>query len=761
MWRSGVLERFEQSAGGWFERLGPQGRTMKRLSATGMLVLVLMTSWSATLPVATAQTNDMLPVDGLLNEVLAEPGTVYHNVVSVANNSTFLGSVECVTCVMTLSKATTSHNFTESLNLNVMDGGEWNLTLTVEQRELVRFSIGTFLSDEHPSVRPAPQQTAPTHTAGVCSTTLTCIGDDHETLLGKPPSGQEEAFLASGYLEGSDEFHVVEVEAGDTVEWQWLATSAGISVEAYAQTSTTESILPGSASLTSAYLQPSQNGSVAWWTSPEEGRMVFRLSTNDTQTAWMALVLLHRAQPVIDLSNQHLDEALSVRGHGSTTVLFDWPINTKLNLGHPHHSTEVRLDQLMNGSWVLGAPTILNTSSGLSAYPYPGVTGGRLVIDSTAAFAVDMSGEQFGDMSGLEAPFYRPEGLDDDNRSWPVLNLSEVIQAQLTLAVHDTSDTYRLVIEGWEDSIHYVQFTLAGNVSGMEAQLWDIDQYTGEVLATDITRPVSDQLRIGLQVGRGTHFVQFRLQDPNASTSHLWGDDVAPIRYTIAPEYDLLDEGERPWFEPSDDAVWWGGVARWFLGFLFLIPAMYVGFLFRRDRQFALELVQKASRLEWYSQRLSNGETTIKASRKDLNRALMAVAQLPWEEGINAWGRPTLTHTTEGVAMGAWRVDSRLARTKGAHPLVIGVHVLKGTWELAALRFDAPQGQAFEVVHVEPRFLFQGEEVFLDTLNEGHRAFVYVELTGEAPAVDIELNGRIDRVPFASRMPQTVLMEEE
>ena len=734
---------------------------MKRLSATGMLVLLLLASWGTVLPTASAQNNLTLPTEPSVNLINAQPSTVYTALVEVENQSTFFMNVDCTGCLVTLNRGDTTHTFSDSPIHTDLTVGQWQLNLTVEEQEAVRYSFALLEAEDYPVVRPAPGQASASHTAGRCETAQLCMDVDQRGLLGTPPEGQEEHYLTSGLLSGADEFVVFDVRAGDTVEWQWLATSAGVVVEAYAQTNATESILPGNSSLTSAYLQPENGGNSTWWTAADDGRLGFRLSTSETEAAWMAFVFVHQAQAITDLTDIDLSQPNTVQGHGSTTGLFDWPVNTKLTLASRYFGAEVRLDRLMNGSWILGTWTALNASSDLTVYPYPGVTGGRVVIESAGAFAIEITAESYADVEELDGPSYVPNNLEADNRSWPVLNLSRSTSAELTLAVHDTSDTFRVVVEGWEDSIHYVQFTLDGNVSGMEAQMWDIDQITGEVLATDITRPVTEQLRIGLQVGRGTHFVQFRLQDPNTSTTHLWGNDVAPIRYTITADYDLMDEGEEPWFEPSEDAVWWGNAARWFLGFLFLIPAAYVAVLIRRDRRFALELVQKASRLDWYSQRLSSGESTIKASRRDLNRALMAVAQLPWEEGINAWGRPTLTHTTEGVAMGVWRVDKRLANTEGACPLVIGVHVLKGTWELAALRFDAPHGQAFEVIHVEPRFLHQGEEVFLDTLNEGHRAFVYVEIKGEAPSVDIELNGRIDRVPFASRMPQTLLMEEE
>ena len=56
----------------------------------------------------------------------------------------------------------------------------------------------------------------------------------------------------------------------------------------------------------------------------------------------------------------------------------------------------------------------------------------------------------------------------------------------------------------------------------------------------------------------------------------------------------------------------------------------------------------------------------------------------------------------------------------------------------------------------QPRFLHQGEEIFLDALGQGHRTFLMVELNGNAPSVDIELNGRIKQQPFAARIPETL-----
>ena len=58
-----------------------------------------------------------------------------------------------------------------------------------------------------------------------------------------------------------------------------------------------------------------------------------------------------------------------------------------------------------------------------------------------------------------------------------------------------------------------------------------------------------------------------------------------------------------------------------------------------------------------------------------------------------------------------------------------------------------------------PKFLFAGEEVFLDTMVEGNKTFLSLEITSTSNAVDIEINGRLDGTPSASRIPSTIYRE--
>ena len=69
----------------------------------------------------------------------------------------------------------------------------------------------------------------------------------------------------------------------------------------------------------------------------------------------------------------------------------------------------------------------------------------------------------------------------------------------------------------------------------------------------------------------------------------------------------------------------------------------------------------KKERLSWYISRLDSGESSPKQARIDMSKALRAVAELDWNEGLEAWGPKRLEHRTEDVALAIWSVDERLA----------------------------------------------------------------------------------------------------
>ncbi len=733
-----------------------------RMRAKAVLLLALIVWASAPLAHAQDQTSEFVTSRVTMWELSeGEPVTVS---IQTDGQQRSLVAWSCQQCTLEANgeHITSIAYSAKTMVVEAHQATTFSLLMTSSVSEVVTVMVVEALDEEQPTVRPAPSETASTIDAGRCTNLSDCIDTDTGTVAARIPSSTDADFLVSGYLNSSsDEFIVIDIQEGETIEWQWLAATNDVTVQLYHQTTTEEELIGSIHTIHEAFSEldglPPRS---MWWTAHEDGRFVARVGSNNTEVAWAAHVITYPALEQQSLVGQDLHYGAELVGHDSLTAVIDWRDTDRLHLHARLGGLELRVDQFFEGSWVDGEPFSLGKGDSSTIYPYPGTTAGQLRVLNTPAFALEILADSFADQDSMEAPSYRPVDLEVNNSTWPLLNLTSSTSGEFTLSVHDTVDTYRIVVDGWEDSIHFVQFSLDGNVEGLELQLWDIDQVTGEVLGTDITRPVGDELSIGLQVGRGTHYFQIRFQNASEVTSHLWGEDVNTHNYVVQASYTLIDEGEEPWYPPSDDAVFWGTFARWFLGMLFLVPAVYLGISLRRSRAYAEEVANMKQRLAWYAKRLDSGESDVKAARLDMAKALQAVAQLDWQEGLDAWGEQRIEHRTEHLAMAVWKVDERLAKQDGAWPLVVGIHVLHGAWELAALRFDAPSGAGFEVVHAEPRFLFQGEEVFLDAMNEGHRVYVLVELQGEALTVDVELNGRMDNVPFAARVPVTVARKD-
>ncbi len=713
-------------------------------------------------PTGHAQSNALLNIEERISTIQLTADQHQNMNLEMEANTSVIVAWECNSCHVGVDTLTS--------NMTVRTHGSNVLSVAANETMQIQFNISSTIDESvrlmtiHSiklgvlTTRPAPGASVDLTTVAHCERVTDCIHPSSERLSTVVPNNAEAPFIQHGIVESThDQFLAINASQGDTLEWQWVASTSSLSVQMYHQTLTEEQLLNGTTESFASYSYLGNEGSnTAYWLAPSDGRFVARISTDAADSSWAAHVLLHNRQPVHSLMDATLADGVELYGHNSVTAPFQWSEIHELTISSPLVATEVAVDQLLNGNWVAGTPTLIEQGESMVVYPYPDVNGGRLKVTNSPVFFLEASTRSFADNETLDAPSYRPTSETIDNRTWPILNLSEPTSGEFTLAVHDTADTYRIIVDGWDESIHFVQVAMEGDITGIELQLWDIDQNTGEVLATDITRPIGDQLKIGLQLGRGTHYLQLRFQNASDATPHLWGEHVEERTYMLQPSYSLIDEGEEPWFPPSEDAVYWGNVARWFMGLMFLLPVVYLGIHIKRSRDFATSVAEKKQRLAWYISRLDSGESNAKEARVDMAKALHAVAQLEWNEGLEAWGPKRLEHRTDDLALAVWSVDERLAKKEGAWPVVIGVHVLNGTWDLAALRFDAPEGQGFEVVHVEPRFLFQGEEVFLDTMGAGHRTYLIVELDGPAEQVDIELNGRMDGEPFAARIPETL-----
>ena len=112
-----------------------------------------------------------------------------------------------------------------------------NVVVESEQSETVTVMVVNDILSSGVHSRPAPGAATPLSTVGLCATASACLDTNTGTLASRIAPDNESEYLLSGHVETSvDEYRTVEVSAGDTLEWQWLAATSDIAVQIYEQT---------------------------------------------------------------------------------------------------------------------------------------------------------------------------------------------------------------------------------------------------------------------------------------------------------------------------------------------------------------------------------------------------------------------------------------------------------------------------------------------------------------------------------------------
>lgn len=702
------------------------------------------------------QTNgpEVIVNDGRITGLNMESGQTYTDSWQIKENDWYSINLDCQGCTGTLKlNGTLIDSSSSSMNGVITADGILELTVESSIDEEIGLSTIHHTNDDFVSVRPSPTQTAPTIPGEICLDITVCI-DYSRGNLASIPNGEfsSSAFITGVIDEGQSEYFAINVSTGDTLELSLAHSSSDIMIEVYFQNQSEEKLLDNNIS-SSSQLSPNQVLGPSYWQFDDEGRALVKVESQSINTIWALQQTIFKSQELYVLPTNVTSQ---VQGHYFSTILIDISDSKRLSLNSPYSGVEISSSQLMGGQWVQSDSFTLQQNEISNIYAYPNVSAVRIDI-SAQVFLVQVSVEDFSDLGqGFEAPSLPPIYRETDNSSWPTIDMEMNSQnGEFTLPIFDHSDVYKIEITGWEDSIHFVKFTIEGDVEDCEVELIQKNQETWEDKETKVRTISSGDIQVALELERGTHFL--RISIINSSIyNNSWGENVDSKQYSITSQYELVDEGEEPWFPPDEDAEKWGSIARWFMGSLFLVPGILVLLMYKRNLNFANSLSNKKKRLEWLKRSLDEGTSTPKQSRKFLRRALDSISTLEWKSACEIWGEYDVEHRTEGLAMVAWKLDERLSKNESSWPIIIGINIIQGNWEMAALRLDAPEGQAWNITSVHPRFLSNGEEIFLDSMASGNIVFVTVELEGSSKCVDIELNGRVDGEPFAARIPSTL-----
>ena len=306
------------------------------------------------------------------------------------------------------------------------------------------------------------------------------------------------------------------------------------------------------------------------------------------------------------------------------------------------------------------------------------------------------------------------------------------------LSEQDVVDVYSIFIPGEAWETHRLIATIEDGGEILQIQSWN---NSGEFISPlDFAEGVGT---VGLNMTPGYHAVKVTRADSEIGTTPY---------HLVLQTINVSNEEDKP-VEAGPIVDRWKEFIPFYvgIGLLMLAPMGYVLWSLRGTKLSDEVQAHERGRLKRLRERLSKLITT-NAEEHEINSALQMLEEVQWRATIAEMGEAALSHHTESVTLKAWRMD------QGS--LLVGIHVEIAPWELAALRFEAAGGPSWKITKVSPTSLFDGDEIFLDTLNVGATRFLTLELEGSATGLDLHLSGLVEGKPLAAIPARARLMDE-
>ena len=554
------------------------------------------------------------------------------------------------------------------------------------------------------------------------------------------------AYVSGDLIDDDSDIFSIDVDVNQIVILELLAASSAIDINLHFQNSSDEIAFDESISLplntsidmTYQVVLPIQ----------ESGRLIVTVHSPSPNAIWAMNVEKYSTEEMIQVSN--LDDitgigsaSFAVSSGGDESLIVTDSVSsdgTEIEFRYRYVYTSTSTSEWSNGSTG-------DRVSGISDIEYI-----EFKWDCNCEWFASMERETHYDASwGMDAPGFKPLTATSNNSSYPLIVMDGHLEnGELTLHMGDYQDILRVETTGWNESVHLVDVIVEGDIYDMQVTIWNMDQETWDIVDSATATYSMDKITLSLDVGLGTHFI--RIQHLNGS------DSVDPnadsIEWNIRVSTAVLDEGDEPWFPASDAVKEAADVFYWLMGLILILPFIIFYINIKKTRAFAEDFARKKNRLQWLTTKLDDGSY----SPTDLSRALRSVSTLDWEEALEVWGKEEVRHFTTGIDLAVWTLDSRLS-DDGSWPLLIGLRPQDCEWSVAALKFEAPEGDSWTVSRVEPKLLKRAHEIFLDTIHDNTRVFIRVDLQGNAESVDIHLSGMVNGEPMAAKPANTIYRE--
>ena len=184
------------------------------------------------------------------------------------------------------------------------------------------------------------------------------------------------------------------------------------------------------------------------------------------------------------------------------------------------------------------------------------------------------------------------------------------------------------------------------------------------------------------------------------------------------------------------------------IGGLMLLPLAVVLwwnrslFLEKKNTRTGFE-IHEVKKLELLRERLSLEGENLEGDTEGIVKALSMLGDSSWDEALYDLGKPSLRHMTEQIEICSWVIPE-------SSFLILGIRTFQEKWELTALSVSSPEGSTASITKVSPDYMFEDNEVFLDTLSPETKRFLSLEISGSPSLLELEVSGLVDGEPLAA-----------
>lgn len=346
----------------------------------------------------------------------------------------------------------------------------------------------------------------------------------------------------------------------------------------------------------------------------------------------------------------------------------------------------------------------------------------RITSDSLAEWSIGVIENPEGDAGAMGDAPDKLWTIEDDLTKWPILSTNNSVSA--TMASDESVDVFSFEVTSVNGSRLHIDYDYSQPVS---YQILILNQESGLIINTS---------KGGLiDAPTGIHAIRVEKIGERSLTYY---------DFTLVNNGEVIEEKQDTFTDQSSL------FANYYIfaGLFLLAPAMLVLFWNRnrwRDGLYHIEIEQhELRRLRRLRERLTNLLEKDDLNEQVIDSALHQLGDSPWQAVVEDWGAPLLRHNTKQIEICAWKI------LDGATSLLIGIRVAESPWELAAMRVYAPEGANVSIVQVSPQHLFNGDEIFLDTLGPNSKTFLKLAVEGQPSNIGFHLSGLVDGEPLAA-----------